>query len=738
MSELLLELFSEEIPARMQARASEDLERLIAGGLREAGLAFEGADAHSGPRRLVLTIRGLSKLSDAVREERKGPRVGAPEKAVEGFLRSAGLDRLAQCETRKDAKGEYYVAVVERPGETASSIIARIVPDVIQKFPWPKSQRWGTSKLRWVRPLHSILCLLDGKLVPLEIDGIKSCDSTRGHRILGAQSGAIEVLNFADYVSKLKNAHVVVERPKRLHTIIEGARSLAAKDGLDLVEDPGVLEETTGLVEWPVVLMGRFDENFLEVPPEVIVTTLRTHQKCFSLRDPKTGKLANRFILAANMVAADGGQAIVAGNERVIRSRLSDAKFFWDNDRKRTLGSLLPKLDQIIFHEKLGTQGARVERIRLLAMELADAVGSDIKKAERAAILCKTDLVSEVVYEFPELQGIVGRYIALAQGEDSKIADAIADHYKPQGPSDAIPADPVGITAALADKLDILASFWAIGERPTGSKDPFALRRAALGVIRIVLENNLRLNLFRFMARPMARICGAIERSHIEEQLKGLETLSAHGFSTGVIEAFSRETIEADVKERGPMTEIIRHNQVKALSLLSFLADRLKVYLRDKGARHDLIDAVYSLGGQDDLVLIVRRVDALGRFLATEDGANLLTGVKRAQNILKIEEKKDSRTYAGEPNPKIMKEKEEKALHEAIQDVVKTAGKALAEEDFEGAMSALAQLRAPVDAFFDHVTVNVAEPKLRENRLMLLSQIRAATQEVADFTRIEG
>jgi glycyl-tRNA synthetase beta chain len=738
MSELLLELFSEEIPARMQVKAADDLARLVTAGLSDAGLGFGAADSHSGPRRLVLVLQDVAACSPGVREERKGPRVGAPEKAIEGFLRSAGLDSLDRCEKRQDAKGEYYVAVVEKAGETASEIIARVVPEVVQKFPWPKSQRWGSGRLRWVRPLHSVVCLLDGKVAPFEVGGIASGAMTHGHRVLGASAGAIRVSGFKDYSSRLLAAFVVLDRQERVRRILEGARKLALDESLDLIEDHGVLDETAGLAEWPVPLMGRFDENFLEVPPEVIVATLRVNQKCFSLRDPETGRLTNRFIVVSNLAAVDGGKAITAGNERVIRARLSDAKFFWDNDGRRALGSLLPKLDQIIFHEKLGTQGARVDRIRRLAAELAPEVGADPQKAERAATLCKADLVSELVYEFPELQGTAGRHIALKQGEDLEIANALADHYKPQGPSDAIPVEPVAIAVALADKLDMLAGFWAIGEKPTGSKDPFALRRAALGVIRIVLENALRVGLFGLLARPMARVCGAIERSHIDEQLKGLEALAVHGFSVETIEAFARETIEADVKERGPMTDLIRHNQVKALNLLGFFADRLKVYLRDKGARHDLIDAVFSLGGQDDLVLIVRRVEALGRFLATDDGANLLAGVKRTQNILKIEEKKDGRSHDGEPDIGLLKEKEEKALHKAIAEVLEQVGRALASEDFEAAMSALARLRAPVDAFFDHVTVNADDSKLRENRLKLLSGIRGATLAVADFSRIEG
>ena len=699
MADLLLELFSEEIPARMQARAAEDLQRLVTDGLKEGGLTFAGVHAESGPRRLVLHIEGLPARSADVREERKGPRVGAPEKAVEGFLRAAGLQSLDGCETRDDGKGAFYVAVIEKPGQPAADIVARVVPDVVRKFPWPKSMRWGASRLRWVRPLHSVLCLLDGKVVPFEIEGVKSGGVTYGHRRSKQAAEGFPVTDYADYGARLKAANVVLARGERIQAIASQARTLAETEKLALVEDEALVEENAGLAEWPVVLAGAFDENFLEVPQEVLITSMKAHQKCFSLRQPKSGALANRFLMVANQQAQDGGKAIVAGNERVIRARLSDAKFFWDNDRRRSLDSLLPTLDAITFHEKLGTQGERVKRLMRLARELAPLVAADPGKAERAAQLCKADLVSEVVGEFPELQGVIGRYIALEQGEDAEVADAIADHYKPAGQNDSVATAPVSIAAALADKLDMLVSFWAIDEKPTGSKDPYGLRRSALGVIRIILENKLRVDLTPLLIRHADNFLG---------------------------------------------------NSVNtAFSLISFLGDRLKVQLREQGARFDLVDAVFEKGmsrkqfvpGMEhsrDLLMIVRRVEALGRFLESDDGANLLTGVKRAQNILRIEEKKDKRDYAGSPDAALLTEPQEKALAKAIGEVTKDARKALEREDFEGAMSALARLRAPVDAFFDKVTVNTPDAKLRENRLKLLSQIRAATLEVADFSKIEG
>jgi glycyl-tRNA synthetase beta chain len=775
MADLLLELFSEEIPARMQARAAEDLKTLVTEALRESGLAFREAHAESGPRRLVLHVEGLPARSADVREERKGPRVGAPEKAIEGFLRAAGVASLDACETRDDGKGAFYVAVTEKPGQPAADIVARVVPEAIRKFPWPKSMRWGAARLRWVRPLHSILCLLDGKVAPFAVEGVESGGLTYGHRRAAGAEG-IAVSGFADYAAKLRAAKVVVARAERIRAIAEQAETLAAREGLTLVADDALVEENAGLAEWPVVLAGQFDESFLDVPQEVLITAMKAHQKCFSLRRPESGALANRFLMVANMEAADGGAAIVAGNQRVIRARLSDAKFFWDNDRRRRLDDLLPRLDAITFHEKLGAQGERVARLKRLARELAPLVGADPDQAERAAALCKADLVSETVGEFPELQGVIGRYVALEQGEDAAVADAIAAHYKPAGQSDSVPTHPVSIAAALADKLDMLVGFWAIDEKPTGSKDPYGLRRAALGVVRTILDNGLRLPLRVAIDSVLAdwitswdnknnSVFAAekkrwpskdvfpnrrLPEDHVEawevEHISSLQELKALKFKPSQLwfqlddarglRGFYLEDEIIDMV--GPVDRVFWNPLSMSDDLLGFLADRLKVHLRERGARHDLIDAVFSLGGQDDLVMIVRRVEALGRFLETDDGANLLTGVKRAQNILRIEEKKDKRAYAAAPDAKLLTAPQEKALAKAIGEVTREARKALEREDFEAAMSALARLRAPVDAFFDKVTVNAPDAALRENRLKLLAQIRAATLEVADFTRIEG
>ena len=639
MPDLLLELFSEEIPARMQARAEADLARMMAEALTQGGLKAGSTKTYSGPRRIVFIAEGVPAQSAATVEERKGPRVGAPERAVEGFLRAAGLKSLDECQIVKDPKGDYYLARAEKPGRSAPSIIAEAVPEIVRKFPWPKSMRWGASRIRWIRPLHSILCLFDDKPVEFEVDGIKSGDVTFGHRFLSGekvtQPKSLKISKNSDYAEALLHSKVVVAGENRAGDILEGARNAASEAGLALVEDHGLLAENAGLVEWPVVLSGAFEESFLEVPEEILMTSMKTHQKCFSLRNSKSGKLANRFILVSNLEAEDGGKAIVAGNERVIRARLSDAKFFWRNDLGRPLEKLTELLGQVTFHEKLGTQLERVDRIERLARELAPLVGADPDDAERAAHLAKADLMSETVGEFPELQGIIGRYIALAQGEKPAVADAMAEHYKPQGPSDAAPSSPVSIAVALADKLDMLVGFWAIDEKPTGSKDPFALRRAALGVIRIVLEDALRMQLI----------------GHFENAAERVEqSIAAKGtFGEG------RTKVKwngADVRSQ-------------SVDLLNFFADRLKVYLRDKGARHDLIDAVFALPGQDDLLMIVRRVEALGRFLETEDGTTLLALVRRALNILKIEEKKDAKSYDGAPAAKLLKEKEEKALNAA-------------------------------------------------------------------------
>ncbi|MBZ9934846.1 glycine--tRNA ligase subunit beta [Mesorhizobium sp. BR1-1-16] len=715
MPELLLELFSEEIPARMQRKAADDLQKLVTGALVDAGLTYEGAKAFSTPRRLALTITGIPAHSAPTREERKGPKVGAPEQAVQGFLRSAGLASLDEAKIQSDPKkGDFYVAVIEKHGRHTTDILAEALPAIIRSFPWPKSMHWGSGRLHWVRPLQSILCTFgpeteDPEIVRFEVDGIASSNETRGHRFLAPDAFAVR--RFEDYAEKLEKAKVVLDPERRKDIILHDARDRALALGLELVEDEGLLDEVAGLVEWPVVLTGTFEENFLEIPPEVIRATIRANQKCFVLRKPGTTDLANRFVLVSNIEARDGGVAIAAGNGRVIRARLSDAKFFYDTDRKETLESRLPKFEQIVFHEKLGTQAERIERIVRLAAEIAPLVGADFAEAQEAARLAKLDLVTEMVGEFPELQGLMGRYYATAEGKAPAVAAAIEEHYKPQGPGDRVPNNPVSIAVALADKLDTLAGFWAIDEKPTGSKDPFALRRAALGVIRIVLENGLPLPLLPILLPHLDRLEGQFDK-------------------TGV-----------------------------GFDLLVFLMDRLKVQLRDSGARHDLVDAVLSVGQDVDHgaqaargasltgavltytndvpLLIVRRVEALGAFLATEDGRNLLGGYRRAANILKAEEKGGER-FDGAVDPALLIEPEERALAEAIGIALPAAEQAVSREDYAGAMTALAKLRAPVDAFFEKVLVNADDPAVRVNRLRLLAAIRSATRAVADFSKIGG
>jgi glycyl-tRNA synthetase beta chain len=729
MAELLLELFSEEIPARMQPSAREDLVRLLARALAGAGLEYKNLRTFITPRRLTAVVEGLPARSPDVREERKGPRVDAPEAAIKGFIKSAGLASVDQAEQRDDKKGTYYVALIEKRGCATAEVVAEIVPDIVKNFPWPKSMRWGFGKLRWVRPLHSILCLLDGKVVEFDIDGIKSGKKTRGHRFMAPEPFAVK--SFADYVTKLRTAKVVLDGDERAKIILRGARALAKKEKLTLIEDEGLLAENAGLTEWPVPLMGSFDKSFLVVPPEVLATAMKAHQKCFSLR--KGDKLANRFILIANLEAHDGGKAIVSGNERVIAARLADAKFFFDQDRKVPLEERVPKLGEIIFHEKLGTQHDRIERVRGLARESARLVGADPDLAERAAILSKADLVSEMVGEFPELQGVMGRYYALDQQENPAVANAIAAHYKPLGPSDKVPREPVAIALALADKLDMLVGFWAIDEKPTGSKDPYALRRAALGVIRIVIESGIRVPLRGVLNEQARKFANWLADQLVEGKKATFERAKeivgdpfgkivesyANGYAAGARQGIS------DIFLR------------RVGNLPAFFADRLKVHLREQGARHDLVDAVFALGC-DDLLMTVKRVEALGRFLDTEDGANLLTGTKRAINILRIEEKKDGVTYDQAPDANLLKRPEEKALAKAVDEVEKAAATAIAKEDFEAAMAAMARLRRPVGEFFDFVTVNTQEPGLRENRLRLLNRIRATTLTVADFSKIEG
>ena len=720
MPELLLELFSEEIPARIQQKAADELRSLISSGLVEAGLTYEGAQTHAGPRRLVLSVEGLNAKAADVAEERKGPRVDAPKPAIDGFLKSTGL-KLDDLKVQDDKKGQFYIAVARKAGKPAADIIAGLVPDVIRKFPWSKSMRWGAGTLRWVRPLQSILCTFDGEVVPFEVDGIVSGNVTRGHRFMGAQK--IEVRRFEDYAAKLAKQFVVVDSTARAETIRTEARNLAFAQGLELIEDEGLLKEATGLVEWPVTLMGEFDGKYLAMPPEVIATTIKNHQKCFALRDTKTGKLANKYILVANLIASDGGKQIVAGNNKVIAARLSDAQFFWDQDRKTPLEKLLPKLDAITFHAKLGSQGERIKRIEALAGEIAKTIGADAGKAKLAAKLAKADLVTGMVGEFPELQGLMGRYYALDQGIDAEVADAIRDHYKPQGPSDSIPVSKVGQAVALADKLDTLVGFWAIDEKPTGSKDPYALRRAALGVIRIILEHQLQVGFNDPLKKQFGMLSVQSRQRELAGQREAFKTADPH--RSWVVEPIL--PLEMTVKPDAELPD-----------LLVFFADRLKVYLREQGARHDLIDAVFSLGGQDDLLMMVKRVEALSKFLETDDGKNLLSSVKRAANILKIEEKKDGRSYGGDVRPDFLIKGEEKALHSAITVATGQARKAVEHEDFEAAMRAIARLRAPVDAFFDQVTVNDKDATFRDNRLKLLNRIRAATLEVVDFSKIEG
>jgi glycyl-tRNA synthetase beta chain len=766
MPDLLLELFSEEIPARMQARAAEDLRKAVTDRLVDAGLVYDGAKAFVTPRRLALSVHGVPARQPDAREEKKGPRVGAPDNAIAGFLRAAGLKSIDQAKVQPDKKGDFYVAVIEKPGRAAIEVIGDFLPDVIKSFPWPKSMRWGVQSkepgaLGWVRPLHAIVATFgpeteDPEIVPFAIDGIAAGNVTRGHRFLAPQAFAVRRLD--DYRQKLERAKVVLDPERRRDIILTEAKQLAFAQGLELVEDEGLLAETAGLVEWPVVLMGSFDEKFLHIPDEVIRATIRNNQKCFVLRDAAHAKLVNKFILVSNMEAVDGGAAIVAGNERVIHARLSDAKFFYDTDLKTKLEDRLPKFKNIIFHEKLGTQAERIERIERLAAELAPLIGADVEKAKRAARLCKADLLTEVVGEFPELQGTMGKYYAEAQGEDEAVAHACEDHYRPKGPDDLVPSDLVSIAVALADKIDTLVGFWAVDEKPTGTKDPYALRRAALGVIKIILENDLRIALYDLFVRE-AYDC--LTPSVLPEALEGLTTkiraaqrLVLYARFSGNVPAAQQAfdqlrwhfagvgTFGDDEAITQFATELIVdvENRASAATdnLLSFFADRLKVQFREQGARHDLVDAVFALEGQDDLLLIVGRVEALGKFLETDDGKNLLAGYKRATNIIRIEERKDKREYTGAPDATLYKQNEEKALAQAIGTAKADAEAAVAAEDFEGAMRAMAKLRPTVDAFFDKVTVNVDDKPLRENRLRLLNEIRAATRAVADFSKIEG
>jgi len=694
MADLLIELFSEEIPARMQTRAAQDLKKMVTDGLVENGITYAGAAAFATPRRLALTIQGVLDHSPATREERKGPRVDAPEKAIQGFLRGAGLT-MDQLDIRDEKKGQVYFAVIEKPGRPAADIVAEVLENAIRNFPWPKSMRWGAGALRWVRPLHSIISLLTtdtgSTVVPVQIDDIAAGDTTRGHRFMGPD--AFSVTGFDDYATKLKRAHVILDSQERQDMIWQDATNMAFANGLEVVDDRGLLAEVAGLVEWPVVLMGKIADEFLDLPPEVLQTSMKEHQKFFSVRDPKSGKIT-RFITVANRETADNGATILAGNQKVLSARLADAKFFWENDLRVAQGDGLTawtdRLSNVTFHNKLGSQKARIERIASLAATLAPIVGAEGADATLAAQVAKADLSSEMVYEFPELQGLMGRYYATAAGLPDAVAAACQDHYSPLGPSDDVPSAPVSVTVALADKLDTLAGFWAIDEKPTGSKDPFALRRAALGVIRLVLENNVRLSLSDVIAAHLTQ-------SNLSQTAQDLAT-----------------------------------------DLMAFFHDRLKVFLRDQGIRYDVIEACLSQGDQTDLVLIVERAKALAAVLETDDGINLVQGFKRANNILTQAEQKDGVEYSFGADIKFAEEEVERQLFAALETTTPKIQAALQAQDFAAAMADMAMLRAPIDAFFDGVQVNSDNAIVRRNRLNMLHSIRDLVGQVADLNRIEG
>ena len=703
MPDLLIELFSEEIPARMQTRAAEDLRKLVTNGLVEAGLTYAGAAAFSTPRRLTLAIEGLLANSPTLREERKGPRVDAPEQAIEGFLRGAGLTR-DQLEEREVGKARVFFAVVEKPGRPAAEIVAEVLDSTIRNFPWPKSMRWGAGSLRWVRPLQSILCILTteagAEVVPLTLDGITAGNTTEGHRFMG--KGRFSVTSFDDYAAKLKQNRVILDPAARADAIWAEATNQAFANGLEVVEDVGLLAEVAGLVEWPVVLMGAIDDAFLGLPPEVLQTSMKEHQKFFSVRNPGTGRI-ERFITVANIETRDHGATILAGNQKVLSARLSDARFFWDNDlrtvKTKGLEGMAAGLSAVTFHNKLGSQADRVARIEALAREIAPLVGAKPDLAAEAARVAKADLQSEMVGEFPELQGLMGRYYATAAGHDDGVPEACEMHYKPLGPSDAVPTHPVSVAVALADKIDTLTGFWAIDEKPTGSKDPYALRRAALGVIRLVLGNGVRMGQLSLVQTAMTVLSVQLQAAPDSENTTNLEI---------------------------------------PLNLLSFFHDRLKVYLKDQGIRHDVIDACLAMPGNDDLTLLVKRAEALAAFLKTDDGENLLQGFKRAANILSQAEEKDGVEYSYGADIKFAETDAERALFAALDQAETAIAPAMKTEDFATAMSAMAALRAPIDAFFETVQVNTDNAVIRRNRLNLLSRIRTICLSVADLTRLDG
>lgn len=733
MPDFLLELFSEEIPARMQARAAQDLQRLVTGHMVEAGLTYSGGRAFVTPRRLTLALSDLPAVAPDTVEERRGPRVDAPEKALEGFLRSTGLTR-DDLEARDDKKGQVWFATIRRPGRTAEDVVAEAVEHAVRNFPWPRSMRWGTGTLRWVRPLHAILCILTdeagARTVPFEIDGIAAGDKARGHRFHAPD--AFAVTSFDDYIDKLAAAKVILDPAERAARIEADAKTLAFARGLEVVEDKGLLAEVAGLVEWPVTLMGAIGEDFLDLPPEVLQTSMREHQKFFSVKNPATGRI-ERFITVANTETADDGATILAGNRKVLTARLADAKFFWENDlrivERGGMAALAKPLEHVTFHAKLGTQAERVARIEALAREIAPAVGARPDLAAEAAAICKADLTSEMVYEFPELQGTMGKYYARAAGHDDGVPEACETHYAPLGPSDTVPTDPVAVAVALADKIDMLTGFWAIDEKPTGSKDPYALRRAALGVIRIVLTNELRIEVVDLATRHLPRVDDSCRAVADRSKQAAIDELKAQTGGT-TITVSGNAVVMVEWRDSQARQE--------AIDLLSFLADRLKVHLRDEGIRHDVIQACFDLGGQDDLVLLVNRVRALQDFLGTGDGENLLTAYRRAANIVAAEEKKDGVEYSGAPEEKFAEEDQERALFAALDRAEPAIEAALEAEDFPAAMTHMAALRAPVDAFFEHVTVNADNQILRRNRLCLLTRIRHVMSQVAVWDRIEG
>ena len=753
MPDLLIELLSEEIPARMQPRACEDLQRLICDGLRGAGLTLSDAAAFSTPRRLTLTVAGLSAESPSRHEQRKGPRVDAPEQAIEGFLRSTGLTR-DDLRVKDDRKGQYYSATIKHPGRPAAEIVAEVLEHAIRNFPWPKSMRWGDGSLRWVRPLHGILCILSdesgAQVVPLEVDGITAGDTTRGHRFMAPDTFA--VTGFEDYATRLKRAHVILDAQTRADHIRAEAESLAFAQGLELVEDGALLREVAGLVEWPVVLIGEIGADYLDLPPEVLQTSMREHQKFFSLRNPKSGQI-EKFVTVANRDTADGGATILAGNQKVLAARLEDAQFFWNNDlrvvRETGLEGMAAGLADVTFHAKLGSQAARVARIAALAREIAPMVGAEADAAEQAARVAKADLQSEMVGEFPELQGVMGGYYAKAEGLDPAVAEACALHYKPLGPGDDVPTAPVSVAVALADKLDTLTGFWAIDEKPTGSKDPYALRRAGLGAIRIIENNELRADLCTLTTSAFWHL---FEQWTESDRLWIMNPARKDGVGPQVIRSeepdkdlksgnlhLVGEEFTSTTNDLGDLwIQKLEHPSGLIPNLLAFLHERLKVHLRDEGIRHDVIDACLAMPGADDFTLLVRRAEALSDMLKTEDGENLLQGFKRANNILTQAEDADGVEYSFGPDPKLAETAEDKALFAALDAAEAEITPAMQAEDFATAMRAMAGLRAPIDAFFEAVQINTENQTVRRNRLNLLHRIREICGGVADLSRLEG